>query len=208
MGPTPTTTRPSTVGNWKRRNCPRANRFRRHKTHPAPQVSIRAQGGNNDIARGSRVRALSRRLTDADSLVTSEGTVYPLLTRIRKEGLVETLWEESPQGPPRRYYRLTDASLGIGARFPVARRQEAQGDTCDRRPGDLQGLGSASSFAMIRGGHVDVGSRFRPRHEDGHLLGSMSGTRPGKGVLQSRSALGHGATMKLGWRGVVPSRPT
>jgi PadR family transcriptional regulator, regulatory protein PadR len=50
---------------------------------------------------------LARRLAEADSLVTSEGTVYPLLTRIRREGLVETFWEESPQGPPRRYYRLT-----------------------------------------------------------------------------------------------------
>jgi PadR family transcriptional regulator, regulatory protein PadR len=50
---------------------------------------------------------LTRRLADADSLVTSEGTVYPLLTRIRQEGLVDTFWEESPQGPPRRYYRIT-----------------------------------------------------------------------------------------------------
>jgi PadR family transcriptional regulator PadR len=50
---------------------------------------------------------LTRKLAEADSLVTSEGTVYPLLTRIREEGLVDTFWEESPQGPPRRYYRLT-----------------------------------------------------------------------------------------------------
>jgi PadR family transcriptional regulator, regulatory protein PadR len=51
---------------------------------------------------------LTRTLAAADGLVTSEGTVYPLLTRIRNEGLVETFWEESPQGPPRRYYRLTN----------------------------------------------------------------------------------------------------
>lgn len=50
---------------------------------------------------------LTRRLTEADGLVTSEGTVYPLLNRIREEGLVDTFWEESPQGPPRKYYRLT-----------------------------------------------------------------------------------------------------
>jgi PadR family transcriptional regulator, regulatory protein PadR len=50
---------------------------------------------------------LTRTLAAADRLVTSEGTVYPLLTRIREEGLVETFWEESPQGPARRYYRLT-----------------------------------------------------------------------------------------------------
>ncbi|HYT78588.1 MAG TPA: PadR family transcriptional regulator [Actinomycetota bacterium] len=42
-----------------------------------------------------------------DGLVTSEGTIYPLLTRLRRDGLVTTSWEESPSGPPRRYYRLT-----------------------------------------------------------------------------------------------------
>ena len=50
---------------------------------------------------------LTRALADADGLVTSEGTVYPLLARLRQEGLVETSWQESSQGPPRRYYRLT-----------------------------------------------------------------------------------------------------
>jgi len=50
---------------------------------------------------------LTRTLAEADGLVTSEGTVYPLLTRIREEGLVETFWEQSPQGPARRYYRIT-----------------------------------------------------------------------------------------------------
>jgi PadR family transcriptional regulator, regulatory protein PadR len=44
----------------------------------------------------------------ADGLVTSEGTIYPLLARLRQEGLVETTWHESSQGPPRRYYRLTE----------------------------------------------------------------------------------------------------
>ena len=43
----------------------------------------------------------------AAALVTSEGTIYPLLSRLRKDGLVETTWRESTQGPPRRYYRLT-----------------------------------------------------------------------------------------------------
>lgn len=51
---------------------------------------------------------LTRALSTAGGLVASEGTVYPLLTRIRQDGLVETFWEASPQGPPRRYYRLTD----------------------------------------------------------------------------------------------------
>ena len=50
---------------------------------------------------------LVRALTAADGLVTTEGTLYPLLGRLRREGVVETTWRESSSGPPRRYYRLT-----------------------------------------------------------------------------------------------------
>jgi PadR family transcriptional regulator PadR len=42
-----------------------------------------------------------------EGMVTSEGTLYPLLSRLRRAGVVETTWRESPTGPPRRYYRLT-----------------------------------------------------------------------------------------------------
>ena len=52
---------------------------------------------------------LVRQLSASGGLVTSEGTIYPLLTRLRKEELVTTFWRESDSGPPRRYYRLTDA---------------------------------------------------------------------------------------------------
>ena len=48
-------------------------------------------------------------LSQVDGLVTSEGTLYPLLSRLRREGLVTTSWQESPSGPPRRYYRATPA---------------------------------------------------------------------------------------------------
>jgi PadR family transcriptional regulator, regulatory protein PadR len=46
-------------------------------------------------------------LAEARGLAISEGTIYPLLSRLRREGLVETSWQESDSGPPRRYYRLT-----------------------------------------------------------------------------------------------------
>lgn len=52
---------------------------------------------------------LVRALGEVDGMVASEGTIYPLLSRLRREGLVETTWRESHSGPPRRYYRLTDA---------------------------------------------------------------------------------------------------
>jgi PadR family transcriptional regulator PadR len=40
-------------------------------------------------------------------LLTTEGTLYPLLSRLRRDGLVKTQWQESTDGPPRRYYELT-----------------------------------------------------------------------------------------------------
>ena len=52
-----------------------------------------------------------------DGLVTSEGTIYPLLSRLRRDDLVATTWRESEQGPPRRYYRLTSTGVAALARF-------------------------------------------------------------------------------------------
>ena len=48
-----------------------------------------------------------RRLRTLDVLVISEGTIYPLLSRLRKEGLLKTHLKESPEGPARKYYELT-----------------------------------------------------------------------------------------------------
>lgn len=48
-----------------------------------------------------------QRLGQMDGLITSEGTMYPLLGRLRRDRLVQSDWKESPSGPPRRYYRLT-----------------------------------------------------------------------------------------------------
>ena len=47
-------------------------------------------------------------LTSAKIMVV-EGTLYPLLTRLRKSGLVEYKWVESNAGPPRKYYTITRA---------------------------------------------------------------------------------------------------
>ena len=46
-------------------------------------------------------------LKEAEMIVV-EGTLYPLLTRQKNSGLLTYRWEDSPQGPPRKYYRLTD----------------------------------------------------------------------------------------------------
>jgi PadR family transcriptional regulator PadR len=41
------------------------------------------------------------------NMIVVEGTVYPLLTRLKNDGLLSYRWEESTQGPPRKYYELT-----------------------------------------------------------------------------------------------------
>ena len=47
------------------------------------------------------------RLSEYPGLAISAGTAYPLLSRLRKSGLITSVWQESPVGPPRKYYSLT-----------------------------------------------------------------------------------------------------
>lgn len=46
-------------------------------------------------------------------LVVVEGTLYPLLTRLKNLGLLAYRWEESTSGPPRKYYRLTETGVAF-----------------------------------------------------------------------------------------------
>ncbi len=48
-----------------------------------------------------------RKLRDIEGLVISEGTIYPILSRLKREGFVQTTIKESTEGPPRKYYELT-----------------------------------------------------------------------------------------------------
>jgi PadR family transcriptional regulator PadR len=79
---------------------------------------------------------LVKELSSVDGMVTTEGTIYPLLTRLRKDGLVTSDWKESTKGPPRRYYRITpkgDRALGAFAdewkRFSASVDQLMEGET-------------------------------------------------------------------------------
>src|SRR5207237_10935380 len=56
-------------------------------------------------------------------MLTTEGTLYPLLSRLRRDGLVKTEWREATDGPPRRYYELT----AEGGRALAAFRGEGGG---------------------------------------------------------------------------------
>ena len=48
-----------------------------------------------------------RTLRDIEGLVISEGTIYPILSRLKRQGLVKTTIKESTEGPARKYYELT-----------------------------------------------------------------------------------------------------
>ncbi|MCQ2158085.1 MAG: PadR family transcriptional regulator, partial [Bacteroidales bacterium] len=44
----------------------------------------------------------------AANMIVVEGTIYPLLIRLKNQGVLSYRWEESTQGPPRKYYCITD----------------------------------------------------------------------------------------------------
>ena len=52
------------------------------------------------------------KLKDA-KLIVVEGTLYPLLTRLKNEGLLKYRWEESKSGPPRKYYTMTEIGIKV-----------------------------------------------------------------------------------------------
>ncbi|MBR5856771.1 MAG: PadR family transcriptional regulator, partial [Bacteroidales bacterium] len=57
---------------------------------------------NNDAYASSIIAELKEA-----RMIVVEGTLYPLLTRLKNQGLLNYRWEESTQGPPRKYYSLT-----------------------------------------------------------------------------------------------------
>lgn len=59
--------------------------------------------GRKDFYTSDIIKALKE-----NDLIVVEGTLYPLLTRQKNAGLLNYRWEESTQGPPRKYYSLTE----------------------------------------------------------------------------------------------------
>ncbi|HEX3473027.1 MAG TPA: helix-turn-helix transcriptional regulator [Silvibacterium sp.] len=90
---------------------------------PAPPAPDAAEKWEVQLRRGSLELAILAALWDGrlygleilrhlesnSDLIVVEGTAYPLLTRLRSLGLVESEWVESESGHPRKYYRLTPA---------------------------------------------------------------------------------------------------
>ena|SRR5208282_518324 len=63
-----------------------------------------------------------QRLHNAE-LIVVEGTIYPLLSRLQKDGVLIHTWHESDKGPPRKYYRLSDDGREILQALKVSSRQ-------------------------------------------------------------------------------------
>lgn len=57
------------------------------------------------------------------SLVVVEGTIYPLLSRLQKDGLLIHDWRESAQGPPRKYYQVSETGKEILTELKKTNRQ-------------------------------------------------------------------------------------
>lgn len=66
-------------------------------------------------------------LRNRPELAISAGTVYPLLSRLKRAGMVDSVWRESPVGPPRKYYRLTPSGTAELAGMIEAWRGVARG---------------------------------------------------------------------------------
>lgn len=63
--------------------------------------------------------ALVKALVGIPGIGVAEGSIYPLLSRLRKQGLVTTRLEESTEGPARKYYRLTETGRQQAAEMSV-----------------------------------------------------------------------------------------
>lgn len=57
--------------------------------------------------------ALVKELVGVPGIGVSEGSIYPLLSRLKRQGLVSTRLEESSEGPARKYYRLSESGLRL-----------------------------------------------------------------------------------------------
>ncbi len=65
-------------------------------------------------------------------MIVVEGTIYPLLIRQKNQGLLTYRWEESPQGPPRKYYQITLKGRQVLAEMDASWNEMVQTIRCLR----------------------------------------------------------------------------
>lgn len=78
------------------------------------------------LSRGEKYAStILEELKEAQLLVV-EGTIYPLLTRLKNEGLLIYRWEESTSGPPRKYFTLTESGLTFLKELTLAYQSQSK----------------------------------------------------------------------------------
>jgi Transcriptional regulator PadR-like family len=87
-----------------------------------------------------RAGFLVKALVAIPGIGVAEGSIYPLLSRLKKQGLVSTRLEESSEGPARKYYRLTSSGRLVG--------EEMQAYFADMAKG-VAGLGGRVDFTGV-----------------------------------------------------------
>ena len=63
---------------------------------------------------------LRKKAAYASDIIVVEGTLYPLLTRLKNSELLDYRWEESTQGPPRKYYEMTEKGIRFLEELEIA----------------------------------------------------------------------------------------
>ncbi len=108
---------------------------------------------------------LVRSLGSVEALATSEGTIYPLLSRLRKDGLVSTSWQESDAGPPRRYYALTPDGRAALGRFVAdwTRFRDGVDRVLRAGPDHEPAVADPATETIVVPPYQDLGERGRPR---------------------------------------------
>ena len=133
---------------------------------------------------------LARELGARGQIIASEGTLYPLLARLRRNGLVETSWQESNTGPPRRYYHLTrDGELALanfknsgGFSATPSRRSLTKGARSDFQAIGRRGRQARPALSSAAGRSA-AGRRRLPEEEilaevHGHIEEGRTGLDP------------------------------
>lgn len=72
------------------------------------ELCILAIAANDEVYPNDIISRLKQ-----NDLIVVEGTLYPLLTRLKNDGLLEYTWRESSSGPPRKYFKITDDGRGF-----------------------------------------------------------------------------------------------
>jgi len=105
--------------------------------------------------------ALVKALVAVPGVGVAEGSIYPLLARLKRQGLVETRLEESSEGPARKYYRATGAGRALAEEMAVYFAEMTRGVERLRQDGNFTG-----SSSSLPGGGVS---------SDGFTTGNRSG---------------------------------